>query len=605
MAVRFRAQRPVTRRSFLTTATSSVAIGALGSLAKPVLASPAISRAADRPAITHGIQSGDVSVDSGMVWARTDRPARMLVEVATSDSFRDIRSAVAIDALPESDFTAKALLEDLPAGEDIFYRIRFEDLASAALGEPQVGRFRTAPGDNGSVSFVWSGDTAGQGWGIDEARGGMQAYATMQRNRPDFFIHCGDIIYADCPIESKIKLPNGETWSNVVTEDKSRIAQTLADFRGNYKYNLLDGNLRAFNAEVPTFAQWDDHEVTNDWWPGQIRNDYTDRSTMLLAARARRAFHEFMPTQQTMAEAGRIYRRIGYGPMLDVFMLDMRSYRGPNTEQSETTPGRGTTILGATQLAWLKRELRKSQATWKVIAADLPIGAGQQRRGGAGGRAAARPRARDRGPAVVHQAFGRAQHDLDHRGHALHRGALLRSEPRRVPGFRAVLGVRLRPAACRHLGTEPARQHLRPDRDLRERLQRGAGREPGAVFRAAVLRACRDRRRDRRDDRDAEGRGRPGAVVDEYRTAAGSMVALAGAAEDLEFFCVPDAVQRERLTARNGAPLIRDRSTFGVRYGPGSAAHHQAVLRCARDKQKANALSIRHPEERALASLEG
>lgn len=31
-------------------------------------------------------------------------------------------------------------------------------------------------------------------------------------------------------------------------------------------------------------------------------------------------------------------------------------------------------ILGPTQLAWLKRELMTSNATWKVIAADLPIG---------------------------------------------------------------------------------------------------------------------------------------------------------------------------------------------------------------------------------------
>ena len=31
-------------------------------------------------------------------------------------------------------------------------------------------------------------------------------------------------------------------------------------------------------------------------------------------------------------------------------------------------------ILGRTQLAWLKRELANSDATWKVIAADLPIG---------------------------------------------------------------------------------------------------------------------------------------------------------------------------------------------------------------------------------------
>ena len=54
-----------------------------------------------------------------MVWARTDRPARMLVETATTDSFKAIRSAVYVDALPETDFTAKALLEGLPAGLEL------------------------------------------------------------------------------------------------------------------------------------------------------------------------------------------------------------------------------------------------------------------------------------------------------------------------------------------------------------------------------------------------------------------------------------------------------------------------------------------------------
>ena len=68
-----------------------------------------------------------------MVWARADRPSRMLVEAATTDSFKDIHSAVAIDALPESDFTAKALLEGLPAGQDIFYRV-----ASVHSGEDVV-----------------------------------------------------------------------------------------------------------------------------------------------------------------------------------------------------------------------------------------------------------------------------------------------------------------------------------------------------------------------------------------------------------------------------------------------------------------------------------
>ena len=86
------------------------------------LAAPAFSRAGQRPVVTHGVQSGDVSVNSGMVWARTDRPARMLIEAATTDGFKDIIHASFVDALPETDFTAKALIYDLPAGQDIFYR---------------------------------------------------------------------------------------------------------------------------------------------------------------------------------------------------------------------------------------------------------------------------------------------------------------------------------------------------------------------------------------------------------------------------------------------------------------------------------------------------
>jgi len=291
-----------------------------------------------------------------VIWARADRPARMLAEVATSDSFKTIHRAVFVDALPETDFTANALIDGLPAGQDIFYRIRFQDLASPTIvGEPMTGRFRTAPSDQRSISFVWSGDTAGQGWGIDEARGGMRTYATMLRNRPDFLIHNGDNI--------------------------SKPAETLAEFRANYKYNLLDRNVLAFNAEVPIFSQWDDHEVTNNWWPGELltraehqRKKYVEKNALILAARASRAFHEYMPLRFTQTEPGRVYRKISYGPLLDVFMLDMRSYRGPNGEGQEESYGPAAYFLGPAQVAWLKRELLNSQATWKVIAADMPIG---------------------------------------------------------------------------------------------------------------------------------------------------------------------------------------------------------------------------------------
>ena len=195
MPVAIHAKQSLTRRQLLVRSASTVALAGLGSLAKPYL-----SRAADRPRITCGLASGDISAGSAVVWARADRAARMQVECSTHESFKTIIGAASSEALPERDFTSKVLLEGLPPGQDIFYRVRFEDIGEAGISrETQVGHFRTAPLDKGSISFVWSGDTAGQGWGIDPSRGGMRTYRTMLESRPDCFIHSGDHIYADCP----------------------------------------------------------------------------------------------------------------------------------------------------------------------------------------------------------------------------------------------------------------------------------------------------------------------------------------------------------------------------------------------------------------------
>jgi alkaline phosphatase D len=361
--------RRLSRRRFLSTAAATGA-GALG-----VMAMPYLSRAADRPRISHGVQSGDVGADSGVVWARADRPAQMLVEVATSESFSHARVLPPIAALPESDFTAKMLLENLPAGQDIFYRVRFRDLSHINIvSEPAVGRFRTAPGDRRDVSFVWGGDVAGQGWGINPDDGGMRTFASMAKHRPDFFIHSGDTIYADGVFSSEVKLPDGGIWKNVMIPEKAKVAETLDEFRAAYKYNFLDDNVRAFNAEVPIFVQWDDHEVTNNWSPSkQLPAAYKERDITLLAARAGKAFHEMYPIRESLNEPGRVYRNLSYGPHLDVFMLDERSYRGPNGPNLQTAYGPDSYFLGPDQLAWLKRALLNSRATWKVIASDMPL----------------------------------------------------------------------------------------------------------------------------------------------------------------------------------------------------------------------------------------
>src|SRR5262245_58072909 len=91
----------LSRRSFVKSVTAAATATSGG------IFTPSLSRAADRPALTHGLQSGDVSATSGVVWARADRPARIHVEVATTDSFKEILQKVWMDALPESDFTAK------------------------------------------------------------------------------------------------------------------------------------------------------------------------------------------------------------------------------------------------------------------------------------------------------------------------------------------------------------------------------------------------------------------------------------------------------------------------------------------------------------------
>jgi alkaline phosphatase D len=323
------------------------------------------------------VQAGEVTSSQVVLWSATDRPARMLVEYAATERFQKARRIAGSTARPETGYTARVLLPGLPAGREVFYRVTFADLADRnRVSLPVVGRVKTAPEDRTDVTFVWSGDTAGQGWGINPEWGGMRLYDVMRRTQPDFFVHSGDLVYADGPLRAEVEIPGVGTWRNVVTPAKSKVAETLEEFRGNYRYNLMDEQLRRFNAEVPVYVQWDDHDVRDNWYPGQILDDdrYTIKSADVLAAHARQAMREFTPLVAHARDLERVYRRIGRGPHLDLFLLDMRSYRGPNGENRQTVLSDAARILGQDQTAWLKRELVASRATWKVIAADMPIG---------------------------------------------------------------------------------------------------------------------------------------------------------------------------------------------------------------------------------------
>ncbi|MEV6104580.1 alkaline phosphatase D family protein [Streptomyces sp. NPDC051940] len=345
-------------------------LGGFGSLVAPAQAY------SGRPEAAWGVQVGDVTATSGLVWVRSDRPARMVVETSATESFSRVRRWTGPVVGPGTDFTGTTPLFGLPPGQQVHYRVVLEDPDEPRrASEPVTGTFRTASAARSDVRFVWSGDTAGQGWGINPEHGGYRTYEEMRRLDPDFFLHSGDTVYSDGVILPEVALPDGTVWRNVTTPEKSNVAETLDEYRGNFRYNLLDANLRRFNAQVPVVAQWDDHEVVNNWYPGEILTDprYTEQRVDVLAARARRAFAEYFPLSTLRPDGdGRVYRVVRQGPLLDVFVLDMRTYRDANSPNRQPEDGQG--ILGARQLEWLKRELERSRATWKVIASDMPLG---------------------------------------------------------------------------------------------------------------------------------------------------------------------------------------------------------------------------------------
>jgi alkaline phosphatase D len=245
----------------------------------------------------------------------------------------------------------------------ILYRVRFAREADRGDSTWAMGRFATPRASGFRVA--WTGDTCGQGYGRNPEWGGLRGFAAVQAAKPDLFINSGDLIYADNPIEREQATPDGRIWKNISNERVARVAQELDDFRARFAYNFEDDHVRALAANVGAIVQWDDHETHNNWWPGQQLDDdrYRERDASKLAAFARRAMFEWCPLA-----AGPIHRVVHYGPLLDVFVLDCRTFRSPNDA------GAGTAMLGAEQATWLVGALAASKARWKIIANDQPVG---------------------------------------------------------------------------------------------------------------------------------------------------------------------------------------------------------------------------------------
>ena len=353
------AQRWVSRRSFLynTAAAGGSLIAAATPIGRALAQTPAIITADSRRiTMPYGVQAGDLSGDRAIVWSRADRPARMFVEVVDHRELRATRAAPGPLAIEDTDFTARLDL-DRPARQASASSTASASRTSPtceASASPSPASFRTPPASRRDVRFLWSGDTAGQGWGINPDFGGMKIYEAMRRTGADFFIHSRrhDLCRRPDPAGGR-RCPTARVWKNLVTPEVAKVAETLGRVPRQLRYNLMDENLRRFNAEVPQFGSGTITRSSTTgtgkgaWTPTSATRRRTSRCS--LAARRRghssstRRCASIAPTSRE-----RVYRQFGYGPLLDVFVLDMRSYRGPNSTNRQTAPAPRPPFLGPT-----------------------------------------------------------------------------------------------------------------------------------------------------------------------------------------------------------------------------------------------------------------
>ena len=361
---RAKLQRTYDRRQFISKLS--------GVIASPAIITPAHSKYP----IIDGIASGDVTENSAVIWGRTNRIARMLVEWSTTPKLVNPFRTAGPLVTARSGYTGQVLIKHLPPGQDIFYRVKFGEKRN---NDSRIGHLRT-PSQIKDVTFLFGGDQCGGGWGINPHWGGLRLFEVMRRTNPDFLIHLGDRIYSDTPILERTSTPEGNIWKNITTPAKSLVAESVAEYRGNYSYNFLDKHYRNFCLEIPTLTTWDDHEVTNNWWPGReltrrimFRKGYVQNDVNILAENGRQAFFDFTPMLRFQNDPNRIYRKISYGKNIDIFILDCRSYRSANNRNHQAKPGKNTSLLGNIQVNWLKSALSQSNALWKIIANPLPV----------------------------------------------------------------------------------------------------------------------------------------------------------------------------------------------------------------------------------------
>ncbi|MEU4257099.1 alkaline phosphatase D family protein [Streptomyces fradiae] len=370
----------MTSRNLVPTAPSRrtvVKAAAVSAVAGAALVSGGAASAAttSAPAFLHGVASGDPLPDGVLLWTRVTPSPDALPgsgkgadtavrwEVAEDRGFTRTVAHGSVTASAATDHTVKVDVRGLRPATS--YWFRFTAGAPGAEAASTVGRTRTTPAYDAAPPNIRFGVVSCANW---EA-GHFAAYRHLAaRADLDAVLHLGDYIYeygsGAYPATTTVLRPH---------EPRHEIV-TLADYRLRHATYKSDAHLQALHAAHPVIAIWDDHEFADDTWSGGADNhtpgaegDWADR-----VAAAKRAYFEWMPVR-TSTE-GTVYRRLRYGRLADLHLLDLRSFR---SQQASTGSGAvddpDRTITGRAQLDWLKAGLASSDATWRLVGTSVMI----------------------------------------------------------------------------------------------------------------------------------------------------------------------------------------------------------------------------------------
>lgn len=325
------------------------------------------------PVFRHGVASGDPLPDAVILWTRVTPTADALPgsgrgpavtvrwEIATDPAFGAVVASGTVTTGPDADHTVKVDATALAPATGYHYRF-------TALGETSpAGRTRTAPApgdDPGALRFaVVSCSNWEAGW--------FGAYRHLAaRDDLDAVIHLGDYLY------EYAAGGYGGRDGTVRPHEPAHTTLTPADYRIRHAQYKTDPDLRALHAAVPFVCTWDDHESADNSWSGGAPDHHPARDGDWRDRRAAsvRAYLEWMPVRPAGTGTDpHIYRRLRFGTLAELTMLDLRSYRDQQVGPDRAVDDPQRTLTGRAQLAWLTDGLRSAPTRWKLVGNSVMI----------------------------------------------------------------------------------------------------------------------------------------------------------------------------------------------------------------------------------------